>query len=288
MKKLFKYKEWLLLEEAAGYLTIMFGESVTKADVLRLGLDGHLKLSVFLVNHAQARRGVRLPIEEAEKIVVPGLGNDGQEVEIMCGLRLYDLETREIKEVVQFSEEEVTTIGGVWDLTMLGGERLDIEHAYQMEIDGAAVTLINIDGSYIASPNGEIFELLSRFDDGDIKKRSEGKPASFNDPDNFYPAGGLPDDSIVVIRTSALADFESSLNETKTAPAKSQSINPRTENNYLRLILQLANSNIKNFNPQKPYEAAKLIIENTHLNISEQTIADYITKASVLESKERD
>lgn len=62
----------------------------------------------------------------------------------------------------------------------------------------------------------------------------------------------------------------------------------RTENNYLRLIMALANG-IKDFNPTKPYEAAKLIIDETGIeNISQETIAGYISKAHALDSKEKD
>jgi hypothetical protein len=61
----------------------------------------------------------------------------------------------------------------------------------------------------------------------------------------------------------------------------------RTENNYLRLILSLANG-IENFNPKKPYEAAQLIIDETEIDISQETLAGYISKAYDLESKNRD
>ena len=61
----------------------------------------------------------------------------------------------------------------------------------------------------------------------------------------------------------------------------------RTENNYLRLIMALANG-IKDFNPQKPYEAAQLIIDATEIGLSLQTIADYISKAYELHCKEHD
>ena len=40
----------------------------------------------------------------------------------------------------------VTTIEGVWDLPMLGAERLDIEHKYQMLTDGPEITLTMLDG----------------------------------------------------------------------------------------------------------------------------------------------
>lgn len=64
-------------------------------------------------------------------------------------------------------------------------------------------------------------------------------------------------------------------------------LNTRTENNYLRLIFALA-GNIVGFNYNKPYESAKLIIDATEINISQQTIADYISKAHALDSKEKD
>ncbi len=55
--KLFKLKEWLTIPETAKNLSITFGEEVTEADVLRLGLDKHLKLSVNFPNYAYAKRG---------------------------------------------------------------------------------------------------------------------------------------------------------------------------------------------------------------------------------------
>jgi hypothetical protein len=44
--KLTKLKEWLTVPDAARYLSALFDETVNDADVLRLALDGHLKLSV--------------------------------------------------------------------------------------------------------------------------------------------------------------------------------------------------------------------------------------------------
>jgi hypothetical protein len=66
-----------------------------------------------------------------------------------------------------------------------------------------------------------------------------------------------------------------------------KTLSSRTENNYLRLILTLAN-NIEGFNPKKPYEAAKLIIDATDIDISQQTISDYIKKAYEIECQKRD
>lgn len=70
-----------------------------------------------------------------------------------------------------------------------------------------------------------------------------------------------------------------------TMPAIEKPLSARTENNYLRLIFALA-GNIKGFNHNKPYESAKLIIDSTEIQISQETLAGYITKAFELYSKE--
>lgn len=63
---LFKLREWLTVAEAAKHLTILFGEDVTEADVLRLALDGHLRISIYFVNSMRAERGAVVPIEKAQ------------------------------------------------------------------------------------------------------------------------------------------------------------------------------------------------------------------------------
>jgi len=64
-------------------------------------------------------------------------------------------------------------------------------------------------------------------------------------------------------------------------------LNVRTENNYLRLIYSLANG-ISGFNPKRPFEAAQLIKDEIDIDLSQETIASYISKAFAIESKKRD
>jgi hypothetical protein len=47
LSKLLKLKEWLTIPDAARRLSILLDDEVSDADVLRLALDGRLKLSVF-------------------------------------------------------------------------------------------------------------------------------------------------------------------------------------------------------------------------------------------------
>ena len=53
-------------------------------------------------------------------------------------------------------DEEIITIKGVWDLTMIGGERLDVEHKYQVLTGGPDVTLVDIDGCVVEKPGGQL------------------------------------------------------------------------------------------------------------------------------------
>jgi len=77
---------------------------------------------------------------------------------------------------------------------------------------------------------------------------------------------------------------EENLNQSEI---ENKSLSVRAENNYLRLIMQLAN-NIEGFNPKNPHAAAKLILSSIDSELSEKTIASYIQRAYELESKERD
>lgn len=68
--KLFKLKDWLTVQEAARYLSTIFGEDVSDADVFRLALDRYLKLSVLLVDNVEVSFFGRLmPFDEWEEKV---------------------------------------------------------------------------------------------------------------------------------------------------------------------------------------------------------------------------
>jgi hypothetical protein len=64
-------------------------------------------------------------------------------------------------------------------------------------------------------------------------------------------------------------------------------IHPRTRNNYLRLIMALATTAVKGFDPRKPYEAANVIRETAEIDIDEKTLAGYVSEAYELQIKER-
>jgi hypothetical protein len=237
---LFRLKEWLTVSEAAKHLSGIFEEDVTEADVLRLALDRRLKLSVNFVNHTRARSGKVVSWEETEWKLFPALPGifdadkentslnvanippklealynqipiekRGEYVPLMRGLSIDD------KRFLEF-DEKITTLTGIWDLPMIGNEKLDVEHEYQRLTNGPTVTLCGLDGSFVEGLNGQICQLQEDWGNGSQqeKKLAEGK--DYNDPARYFPAGGLPSDAVLVIRTATLRQFEQLVTEKPT------------------------------------------------------------------------
>lgn len=100
MSKLLSFREWLTVPEAAAHLATLFKESVTESDVLRLGLDGYLRISLYLPKPVEVRYG---KIDHGSGNVAPKFVETG----------------------------EVVRIADVWDLAMVGAEGLAIERKYQ-------------------------------------------------------------------------------------------------------------------------------------------------------------
>ncbi len=220
MSKLLKFKEWLNLEEAGRYLTALCGEPIDEADILRLALDGHLILSVRFVNHASARVGPVVPIEEAkyqvvDPLILPGLNPPaGSSMVLFDGLQL------DRKRVAELSKE-VISINEVWDLSMLGADRLDVERRYQLLTRGPAVELISLEGTIVY--RNELFaQIQEHFEDNEYND-PKNLVLPRNHPSNWYPAGALPHGSVFVLKTQALEDLRRRLTESDPDECSDQS-----------------------------------------------------------------
>lgn len=348
MNKLFKFKEWLTLTDAAQHLSIVLDEEVTVADLLRFALDGHLKLSVNFVNHAKAKPGRIVSWEETEwfrcpPIVTTPIKNQEREKTpekiFNCPPKLNALleemspEDR-LKQVcfmksLKIDDErflnmsnEVETIMGVWDLPMIGNEQLDIEHEYQNLTGGPSVTLQGLDGSFVEKPDGQIYQLLEDFDENEnqpgsnahleflksmilseevekseahrlleehkeLRKKFLEQRKSQPESSKYYPAGKLPDDSVLVVRTAALREFERKITET-TEQVSEKPLSTTERNSLLTIIGLMAKDGYGN-DLSKPYSLAKEIQKSADLlsiKISEDTIASKLKDAKkVLDEK---
>ena len=272
MSKLFKLKKWLTVPEAASHLSSVFEEEVTEADVLRLVLDNHLKLSVKFVNGTRAKPGKIVSWRDVKFILglpEPGLDTRGEitkenKDDFPTSLHeLYENTPDEIKKkthplcltigvgndrLVNIEYETIVTLWDVWDLPMIGGEKLDVEHEYQLLTGGPEVKIETLDGAFVEGSDGDIFQLQTSYEEnefvpGSMKNlnslKRKIKDGSIDPKDAIilldkienerqifkekmknrqpwemcYPAGGLPTDSVFVVRTAALNDFIQKVNE---------------------------------------------------------------------------
>lgn len=265
MSKLFNLKEWLTVADTARYLSIKFGEDATEADVLRLALDGRLKLSVYFVNRAKARSGkvVRYSEVDLRAAIISGnlpddlswatIPAEAQTVGTLGphsilddakGERIVFIFSLQIDEDRYLTlSDEVTTIEGVWDLPMIGNEQLDIEHEYHNLTGGPAVTLQSLEGAFVEGRDGEMCQLQESFDDNEyqagsraqldrikqhiadgsietgeaerqLQRHKEQRKEFLEKKESlYYPAGGLPRDGVIVVRTEALREFEACGND---------------------------------------------------------------------------
>ena len=242
MGKLFNLKQWLTVEDAARHLSIVFGEEVSVADVFRLALDQELTLSVDFVNGAHGRVGLLVPINEATYEEITGLSG--------TPLRLYGgprISTDGVESHILQLEKHVARLNGVWDLPMIGGERIAVEKIYQELTGGPDATNVPMDGAFVQSADGHLCQLQDDFDDNEycagsraslekleryikakrVNSTDAGKLLSQHKEDrkkfledrlskpqteNFYPEGGLPEDAVFVIRIGALRDLEKTVN----------------------------------------------------------------------------
>jgi hypothetical protein len=185
--KLLNLRKWLTIPEAAKHLSILFKEEVCEADVLRLALDKHLMLSVDFVNHTYARCGKIVSEEdtiweefpmspEHEKIIRESSPEEAKLLDEAKGKFVSYMKSINIddKRFINL-DENVTTIEGVWDLSMVGNERLDLEHKFQMLTGGPEITLQGLDGTFVERGDGTICQLQERFDRNEYQKGSLAK-----------------------------------------------------------------------------------------------------------------
>ena len=246
MSKLLKLKEWVTVADAARHLSIMFGEDVSEADVLRLALDRALTLSVNFVNGAHARPGRIVEASEARHVDVPvdftatSKAKEPSEYEggwtkLCLGIHLVGS-----SQVIDL-EKRIVELDGVYDLPMIGGERLEIEHRYQQLTGGPAVTSVAMDGAFVSAQNGELAQLQDHFEDNPyMDPKTLKKP--WNHEGNFYPGGGLPTDAVLVVRTDALAELlESSTEATATTVKVTKpELSTRERDTLLKLVIGMA------------------------------------------------
>lgn len=345
MSKLLKLKEWLTIEDAAKRLSISAGEDVSEADILRLVLDGHLTISVHLVNRAIFRRGEIVGIDDTNWILVPPLVNvpavliaeddhDRDHPPITAPWKLQKLwrETPKYKEqglipfmtslatrtgegqYINLEDDIIHIRGGVWDLPLIGNERQDVEQAYQEKTEGPSVDNHGINGAFICDGT-HVYQFLERDEDsscmagthasfkwipqlfhGDkksreeaielLQKHNEDQKTILEGESQYYPANGLPEDSVLVVRTGALKELEDKLLPNDSPREKP--LHPSERKSAGQIIAVL--SSMAKLDLSAPYAAdetlrAAAAINGLELPSSPETVVKFLKAAATQVSK---
>jgi len=267
MSKLFKLKEWLTLEEAANHISNVLGELVTLADIYRLALDKHIKISANFVNGAKARVGKFVKTADVEFIVIDKMPLTEEKLEKPFSMPL-NAEIQCSKDDWIALDKEVVSIRGLWDLSMIGAERIDIEYYYQQETSGLEVTLQALDGVFLKQGD-VLYQLQTDFDDNEYQQGSKaakqkleqyitsnkltddeikklrdeyeaerkkylGGKREFERIPSYYPSGGLDEhDYVLVVKTKEVTRFIQSLEDT---PQEAKPLTSKERNSLLVLI----------------------------------------------------
>lgn len=211
---------------------------------------------------------------------------------------------------------------GVWDLLMLGAEALDVEHVYQNLTAGPAVELICLGGPLVASADrSQIFQILNSYKRStrppedmppsirpkpQISKEmreamdrlnamigpvtaslpKEEEPARWDYETVYYPAEGLPEDSIFVVRTSALRELEERLLADEAQPEKP--LHPSERRSAGQIITTLAA--MAGLDLSAPYAAdetlrAAAATLGLELPSSPETVVKFLKDAAVRANK---
>ncbi|MBJ2321240.1 hypothetical protein JFT37_22265 [Pseudomonas fluorescens] len=103
MEKMLMLKEWLTLDEAAERFSKVAQETVTQADILRLALDNHIQMSVFIDDRVIAREmAFETEVIDGQKSLLLGEGG-----------------------------KEAIRVDGVWDLAAFGAGASEMERLYR-------------------------------------------------------------------------------------------------------------------------------------------------------------
>ena len=236
--KLSLLKNWLTLKDSAKYLSRALGEDVSVADLLQLALQQKLILSISLVTGHFGAKGKQVSLEDAElcrfsikserrdKVIETIAGAEKQahldrlsrapltnnafgvvdrpkeDVSVQFkGNVLHDYSG-----VLEFDEDNIHSIYGLWDLTMMGAEALDIEDEFYKNIGGPDVNLSTNSGVILSHPEIDSWLKLYHL-----------KPDANDDlsPDDFVPADRIPKGEPIIIRRDELQRFANSLNESE-------------------------------------------------------------------------
>jgi hypothetical protein len=140
------FKEYLLVSDAAKYLSGVFENKIGESDIFELVFDGHLKLYIDIVKPMGGICGILLPKDfDAEKTNFLEIVNQTEEVatdekDWQHPEKLSIPGTNKILNVIFKNERYWEKVTGILQLPMIGNEYYYVKNRYMSLVGGPDVT----------------------------------------------------------------------------------------------------------------------------------------------------
>lgn len=209
--KILKVKKWLDLNEAAARLSLAIEEPVSALDILELGIDEEVTLSVRLpYSHkyvVREAKWVTSPYidfiksicevdysikkckpykeltEEYSSYEEEYIKNeylkyveriDSRTDSVPEHNKTYDYFTKELQRAyLEYSDELFYLEGYTYELPMIGAEHLDAMALMDINREGKINELYSLDGAFLKDVEGKLYNIMERFDDDYLKQRNK-------------------------------------------------------------------------------------------------------------------
>lgn len=287
MKKLIGLKDWLTLDEAARYLTSVAEESVTEADLIRLGLDNHLQLSLFLDDWLMVRAvEFEAKVEDGVKVICLGeAAAEPTRVEGVWDLAAYGIAVNELERLYRsakglpLKEKKLSSRTGLYlhdeGKTMVFEAlrmRLNVsfrsreEPADEIET-GCGRALVDL-----SQDEQDLVEEVNKLVMNGIRELG---PVIKERIHSFYPALELPEQAILVVRRDELQTFAAK----HLGGSLKAELTPTERANCYQIMAVMAA--IAGLDISKPYKAVGVLREGAaarglELPASDETIVKFL------------
>lgn len=280
MSKLFKLKEYLSLDEAKAYLTNTLEEEVSMADIYRLALDEYLTISVKFHSMVTAASG-RILVNKAKKIT-PLIEIDksfslGKKLDSPYFINKSDGHLMSHDSWLVF-DHKLSYSHGIWDLSMLGSESIDVKNLEQESIGGNA-------GGFTSQIKGVV---LKR-DDSYCLLKGLDLPADMDEYEKQNRINETKDEYLhsclslkeyghqLVIRTEELTRFVQSLHDEPLKIQQEQKpLTSKEHITYQLIIASLLHKNKVDLNERGITGKIRRATESNNTPVSEETIRNLL------------
>jgi hypothetical protein len=273
LSKLLHLRNTLTLSEAAQRISLACGEKVTDADLLQFAVEGHLRLSIDLVNGAYACPCVPVDPAELEFVEAPPLPPKlmtSPSQKMAMGGMVWKVGEASYQE----GQQIVVLARGIFDLPMIGAEEFEVQRLLQERVGGVVRDIRAFDTVLLTTPAGDLFSLRASYDD---RERPCIPSLAWDHPDRFHVIrSGLLKMGDLMVRREAIEDFERLLAE----PEKKDLDRPLGTRERRNLLLTVAAAcKFAELDWNTPDKTARILLEKTELlgvKLGLQTVKNYL------------